>query len=58
MSRIGKLPVQIPEKVSVNVNGLTITVKGPKGELKRVMPEGVDFNQKDPFDTDPFEDND
>ena len=47
MSRIGKSPVQIPEKVSVNINGLTITVKGPKGELKRIMPEGVTFNQKE-----------
>ena len=41
MSRIGKSPVQIPDKVSVDINGLNITVKGPKGELKRLMPEGV-----------------
>ena len=47
MSRIGKSPVQIPEKVSVEINGLTITVKGPKGELKRIMPEGVNFDQKE-----------
>ena len=47
MSRIGKSPVQIPEKVSVNIDGLTITVKGPKGELKRLMPDGVDFVQKE-----------
>ena len=47
MSRIGKNPVLIPDKVSIDINGLTITVKGPKGELKRIMPEGVDFNKKD-----------
>jgi len=47
MSRIGKSPVQIPEKVSVDINGLIITVKGPKGELQRLMPEGVNFDQKD-----------
>ena len=47
MSRIGKSPVLIPEKVSVDINGLTITVKGPKGELKRLMPEGVNFDQKE-----------
>ncbi len=47
MSRIGKAPVLIPEKVSVDINGLTITVKGPKGELKRLMPEGVNFNKKE-----------
>ena len=47
MSRIGKSPVQIPDKVTVDINGLTITVKGPKGELKRLMPEGVNFDQKE-----------
>ena len=41
MSRIGKTPVLIPEKVTVDFDGLTVTVKGPKGELKREMPEGV-----------------
>ena len=38
MSRIGKTPVLIPDKVSVDFDGLTVTVKGPKGELKRQMP--------------------
>ncbi|MEM1056659.1 MAG: 50S ribosomal protein L6 [Bacteroidota bacterium] len=34
MSRIGKLPVSIPEKVTVDVaKNNTVTVKGPKGEL-------------------------
>jgi len=33
MSRIGKLPVVIPEKVEVNISGNTITVKGEKGTL-------------------------
>ena len=46
MSRIGKSPVLIPDKVSVDIKGLTITVKGPKGELKRLMPEGVNFDKK------------
>ena len=45
MSRIGKSPVKIPDKVSVDINGLVITVKGPKGVLKRIMPEGVKFDQ-------------
>ena len=47
MSRIGKTPVLIPEKVSVDIDGLTITVKGPKGELKRLMPDGVNFDKRD-----------
>ena len=46
MSRIGKTPVLIPEKVTVDFDGLTVTVKGPKGELKRLMPEGVSFDKK------------
>ena len=47
MSRIGKTPVVIPEKVSVDIKGLLITVKGPKGELKRLMPVGVKFDKKE-----------
>ena len=47
MSRIGKTPVLIPDKVSVDFDGLTVTVKGPKGELKREMPEGVCFDKID-----------
>ena len=46
MSRIGKSPVSIPEKVSVEIDGLIVTVKGPKGELKRVMPDGIRFEKK------------
>lgn len=34
MSRIGKKPITIPAGVTVNVDGNTITVSGPKGELK------------------------
>ena len=45
MSRIGKAPIPIPEKVTVSLNGLAVTVKGPKGELKRTLPEGVSIDQ-------------
>ena len=34
MSRIGKLPVPIPEGVKVNIAGRSITISGPKGELQ------------------------
>lgn len=37
MSRIGKLPIEIPKGVSVSLNDSMLTVKGPKGELKRVI---------------------
>ena len=47
MSRIGKTPVSIPEQVSIQIDGLNVTVKGPKGELKRLMPQGVSFDKND-----------
>jgi len=34
MSRIGRMPIEIPAGVDVKVNGTEVTVKGPKGELK------------------------
>lgn len=34
MSRIGKKPISIPTGVTVNVTGQSVSVKGPKGELK------------------------
>ncbi|MFI0402908.1 MAG: 50S ribosomal protein L6, partial [Cyanobium sp.] len=45
MSRIGKAPIPIPDKVTVNLSGLAVTVKGPKGELSRTLPEGVSISQ-------------
>lgn len=39
MSRIGKQPVIIPAGVDAKVEGNTVTVKGPKGELTRSFPE-------------------
>ena len=45
MSRIGKAPIHLPDKVSVSLNGLAVTVKGPKGELSRTLPEGVQISQ-------------
>ncbi|BAU09964.1 ribosomal protein L6 [Leptolyngbya sp. NIES-3755] len=41
MSRIGKRPITIPAKVTVTVSGQQVVVKGPKGELSRVLPAGV-----------------
>lgn len=35
MSRIGRLPVEIPSGVQVELNGSRVRVKGPKGELQR-----------------------
>ena len=45
MSRIGKAPIPVPDKVTVNLDGLAVTVKGPKGELHRTLPSGVNISQ-------------
>ncbi|MDB5259406.1 MAG: ribosomal protein large subunit ribosomal protein [Candidatus Taylorbacteria bacterium] len=37
MSRIAKKPIEIPAKTEVSYNNFTVTVKGPLGELKRVL---------------------
>ena len=37
MSRIGKRPVELPSGVSASVEGQTLTVKGPKGQLSMPM---------------------
>ncbi|WP_320663743.1 50S ribosomal protein L6 [Prochlorococcus sp. MIT 1223] len=47
MSRIGKKPISVPEKVAVTVEGLSLTVKGPKGELSRTLPQGVSISQEE-----------
>ncbi len=41
MSRVGQAPIPIPSGVEVKIEGREVTVKGPKGELKRTLPEGL-----------------
>lgn len=38
MSRIGRLPIQVPPRVDVEIKGSFIRVKGPKGTLENVLP--------------------
>ena len=45
MSRIGKAPIAVPSGVDVSISGASITVKGPKGELTRELPEQVTVRQ-------------
>ena len=47
MSRIGKLPVTIPNGVTVAVEGNTVKVKGPKGELAHRLPSGITVEKTD-----------
>lgn len=41
MSRIGNNPITVPETVEIKVNGQTVTVKGPKGQLSTVLLPGI-----------------
>jgi len=41
MSRIGKLPIPIPEKVTVTAEKDLVKVKGPRGEMALTIPEGI-----------------
>jgi large subunit ribosomal protein L6 len=57
MSRIGKRPIPVPAGVTVAIDGSHIKVKGPKGELARVLPaemivaqEGAELQVKRPSD--------
>lgn len=47
MSRVGKLPIQIPSGVTITVDEGEITVKGPKGELKVPHLDQVTITQED-----------
>ena len=46
MSRIGKAPIPVPGGVTVTLQGLDVTVKGPKGQLNRTLPEGIAIAQE------------
>jgi large subunit ribosomal protein L6 len=41
MSRVGKKPIELPKGVDVKIDGQTVTVKGPKGELKKTFDERI-----------------
>jgi large subunit ribosomal protein L6 len=43
MSRVGKMPVEVPSGVDVNIDGPVVTVKGSKGELSREFTDRVAF---------------
>ncbi len=46
MSRIGKKPIPVPAGVTVGIEGRRVTVKGPKGELSREIPDRVEVVQE------------
>ncbi|UFX82774.1 50S ribosomal protein L6 [Candidatus Absconditicoccus praedator] len=47
MSRIGKLPINIPEGVEVKIDGNNVSVKGQKGELSNSFSERVTIEEKE-----------
>lgn len=47
MSRIGKIPLDIPKSVKVAINGQAVSVEGPKGKLAYQLPRGISAEQKD-----------
>src|ERR1700722_15556724 len=47
MSRIGRLPVNIPGNVQVEIDGRQVTVQGPKGTLKHTVAEPIDVVRED-----------
>lgn len=51
MSRIGKLPITVPAGVEVKIDGTTVSVKGPKGELTRTLPSTMIIKQDGPIIT-------
>ncbi|MGB0384064.1 MAG: 50S ribosomal protein L6 [Ardenticatenaceae bacterium] len=46
MSRVGKQPIALAKGASVEINGTTVSVKGPKGSLTRTFPPVVEISQK------------
>jgi large subunit ribosomal protein L6 len=46
MSRVGRRPIHIPSGVTVEFEGATATVKGPKGELSAVFPVECSFERE------------
>ena len=47
MSRIGKLPVEVPQGVDVKIKGSNVRIKGPKGELEHTFPAEMKISLKD-----------
>lgn len=49
MSRIGKMPIIIPDEVTVKINGSIFTANGPKGEITQIIPKGgvVEIKEKE-----------
>lgn len=47
MSRIGRLPINVPQGTQVNIKGNSISVKGPKGQLERTIDSAIHISLDD-----------
>jgi len=47
MSRVGKKPIEIPDKTKVEIDGQTVTVTGPKGALSRTVHPDISVAMED-----------
>ncbi len=47
MSRIGRLPIQVPSGVDVSIQGRDVTVKGPRGTLHHTVAEPIQVRRAD-----------
>jgi large subunit ribosomal protein L6 len=47
MSRIGKAPIVVPDGVTLTLDGATVKVKGPKGELEQAIDPEIGMNLQD-----------
>ncbi len=47
MSRVGLKPIVCPEGVEVNINGTSVSVKGPKGELSETIDPNIEVKMED-----------
>ena len=46
MSRVGRMPIDIPAGVTATLDGQVITVKGPKGEVNVLITKDVSVSQE------------
>src|SRR5678816_1270104 len=47
MSRIGKKPIPLPDKVKVDIQAGNVVVTGPKGTVSNPLPPGIRFEKKE-----------
>ena len=47
MSRIGKLPIEVPQGINITVEGHTVKIQGPRGTLEKTLPSVLAAELKD-----------